>query len=197
MAKFHYKDSPNDKQKRAFSPYLSEDEELVLVTGLSKAYLRQQFFMYFLLPGIIPGAMFFGIAYVLQLGIGVALLALMVGMGFGGALKTFHLNNSNRYLFTTKRVIIKQGVFSVKVTAALYDKITHIEVIQGFIERLFFHHGDIVVNTAGMNKGEIVLHFVDYPLEIKNLLERLINREREQLGMRGGTISAVEGEIIT
>ena len=41
MAKFHYRESPTDKQTKAFKKYLSEDEELVLVTGLSRAYMRK------------------------------------------------------------------------------------------------------------------------------------------------------------
>ena len=70
-------------------------------------------------------------------------------------------------------------------------------VDQSIIDRLLLHHGTIVVNTAGVSKGEIVLKYVDYPLELKNLLERLINREREQFGLRGATLTEVEGEIIS
>jgi uncharacterized membrane protein YdbT with pleckstrin-like domain len=122
----------------------------------------------------------------------LALIATIVA----ALLKTIVLYHANRYLFTTRRIIIKKGLFSVKLTAALFDKITHLEVDQTFFDRLFFHHGSIIVNTAGMNKGEIILRFVDYPMELKNLLERLINREREQFGLRGVTLNSVEGEIV-
>ena len=194
MAKFHYKDSPSLAQKKAFAPYLSEDEELILVTGLSAAYLRNKFVIYFLFPGIIFGALGFGLGFILKQNIPVSLIIGLVLMILTSSLKTFHLYHANRYLLTTRRVMIKNGIFGVKLTAALYDKITHIEVDQGFIDRILLHHGSIIINTAGSNKDEIVLKFVDYPIELKNLLERLINREREQFGLRNTT--TVEGEIL-
>lgn len=197
MSKFHYKESPTEKQRNTFRKYLSEDEELVLITGYSKAYIRSKFITHLLFPGML----FFG----LGLGFGWLLgiekawsLILGVGMMFLSAItRTMHIYHANRYLLTTRRVIIKKGLFSVKLTAALFDKITHLEVDQTLVDRLFLHHGNIIVNTAGVNKGEIMLTFIDYPLEFKNLLERLINREREQFGLRGGTLTEVEGEIIS
>ncbi len=197
MAKFHYRESPTQKQKNAFKKYLSEDEELVLVTGLSRAYMRNKFIMYLLFPGLV--FLGFGLGFGWILGIG-KIWALILGFGLmflSSVLKTMHLYHANRYLLTIRRVIIKKGIFGVKVTAALFDKITNLEVSQGFVDRLFLHHGSILINTAGMNKGEISLKFVDYPLELKNLLERLINREREQFGLRGATLTEVEGEIIS
>lgn len=197
MVKLHYKESPTPAQKSSFAPYLSEDEELILVTGLGKVYTRQKFLMYFLFPGIIFGILTFGLGTLLGVSRNTNLIVALLAMVAAAILKTVHLYHANRYLLTTRRVIIKRGLFSVKLTAALYDKITHLEVDQGFIDRIFLHHGTIIVNTAGMNKGEIVLRYVDYPMELKNLLERLINREREQFGGRGGVVDTVEGEIIT
>lgn len=197
MAKFHYKDSPTQKQKNAFRKFLSEDEELVVVTGFSKAYIRSKFIIYLLFPGVLFLGLGLALGWFLSLGRAWAL-----GLGLGlmilsAIFRTMHIYHANRYLFTTRRVIIKQGLFSVKLTAALFDKITHLEVDQGIFDRLLLHHGTIIVNTAGLNKGEISLKFVDYPLELKNLLERLINREREQFGLRGATLTEVEGEIIS
>lgn len=197
MAKFHYRESPTDKQKKAFSKYLSEDEELVLVTGFSKAYTRSLFILYLILPGLIFALAGLGIAWLLGLSKLTAVILAVSSMAISAFLRTLHVYHANRYLLTTRRVIIKKGLFAVKITAALYDKITHLEVVQGFIDRLLLHHGTIIVNTAGLNKGEIALKFVDYPLEIKNLMERLINREREQFGLRGATLTEVEGEIIS
>lgn len=197
MAKFHYRESPTEKQKKAFAKYLSEDEDLVLVTGLSSAHLRSQFCVFLLFPGIVFAAIGYGLFYIFGADILASLLAAVFSMTLFAVLKTMHLYHSNRYLLTTRRVIIKKGLFSVKINSALFDKITHIEVEQGFVERLFFHHGKIIVNTAGMNKGEMVLDFIDYPIEVKNLLERLINREREQVGLRTTSVNEVEGEIIS
>lgn len=197
MAKFHYRESPTEKQKKAFAKYLSEDEDLVLVTGLSSAHLRSQFCVFLLFPGVVFAAIGYGLFYIFGADILASLLAAVFSMTLFAVLKTMHLYHSNRYLLTTRRVIIKKGLFSVKINSALFDKITHIEVEQGFVERLFFHHGKIIVNTAGMNKGEMVLDFIDYPIEVKNLLERLINREREQVGLRTTSVNEVEGEIIS
>lgn len=197
MAKFHYQDSPTLKQKNTFKKYLSEDEELVLVTGLSKAYIRSNFIIYLLFPGMLFLGLGLGIGWLLAMDKIWALVLALAMMFLSAVLKTMHIYHANRYLLTTRRIIIKKGLFSVKLTAALFDKITHLEVDQGFMDRFFLHHGTIIINTAGMNKGEIVLKFVDYPLELKNLLERLINREREQFGLRGVNLTEVEGEIIS
>ncbi|EKD85537.1 MAG: hypothetical protein ACD_38C00001G0005 [uncultured bacterium] len=197
MAKFHYRESPTLKQKNVFKKYLSEDEELVLVAGLSRAYIRSNFMIYLLFPGMIFFGLGLGLGWLLGVGKIWALVFALAGMLLAAILKTMHIYHANRYLLTTRRVVIKKGLFSVKLTAALFDKITHLEVDQGFVERIFLHHGTIIVNTAGVNKGEIALKFVDYPLELKNLLERLINREREQFGLRGVNLTEVEGEIIS
>ncbi|OGE18621.1 hypothetical protein A3J19_04045 [Candidatus Daviesbacteria bacterium RIFCSPLOWO2_02_FULL_41_8] len=197
MAKFHYRESPTEKQKNTFKKYLSEDEELVLITGLSRAFIRSKFVMYMLFPGMLFLGLGLGLGWVLGLDKMWALGLGTVGMLLSATVKTMHIYHANRYLFTTRRIIIKKGLLSVKLTAALYDKITNLVVDQSFMDRLLLHHGTIVVNTAGVSKGEIVLQFVDYPLELKNLLERLINREREQFGLKGAILTEVEGEILT
>lgn len=197
MAKFHYRESPTEKQRKSFAKYLSEDEELVLVTGFSKAYTRSMFVLFLIFPGLIFALAGLGLAWLLGLSKMWAVILALLLMIMAALLRTLHIYHANRYLLTTRRVIIKKGLFSVKLTTALYDKITHLELIQTIIDRLLLHHGTIMVNTAGLNKGEIALRYVDYPLEIKNLLERLINREREQFGLRGTTLTEVEGEIIS
>lgn len=197
MGKLHYKESPTPVQKSSFAPYLAEDEELILVTGLGKTYLRSKFIIYFMFPGIIFGALGFGISRILKLDL-IATIILILGlMTIFAFLKSLHLFHANRYLLTTRRIIIKQGLLGVKLTAALYDKITHLEVDQAFMDRILLHHGHIIVNVAGMHKGEIILRYVDYPMELKNLIERLINREREQYGRSSGPVETVEGEIIS
>lgn len=196
MTKFHYKDSPTEKQRKTFKKFLSEDEELILVTGLSSAYIRSKFIWYIIFPGLIFFGAGGGIALLLGLPQTWALAIATLLMILSASLKTMHLYHSNRYLLTTRRVVIKKGIFGVKLSATLFDKITHLEVDQSFTDRLLLHHGTIIINTAGMSKGEISLKYVDYPMELKNLLERLINREREQFGLRGATLTEVEGEIV-
>lgn len=197
MSKFHYKDSPSEKQRKNFKKYLSEDEELVVVTSLSQGYLRSKFVIYLLFPGLVflvgglAAGWLMGLSRIWAVNLG------LIGMFVSAILKTMYTFHANRYLLTTRRVIIKKGILGVKLSTTLFDKITHLEVDQSIVDRWLLHHGSIIINTAGMNKGEIVLKYVDYPMELKNLLERLINREREQFGLRGATLTEVEGEIIS
>ncbi len=196
MGKAHYQEAISEKEKRAFRGFLSEDEELVIATGFGRAYLRSRFMFYILWPGGL--AMVFGLilahVYNFNLGYGL-LLGLIVAVLFA-VMKTMHVYHANRYLLTTRRVIIKKGLFAVSITSALYDKITHIDVDQSFFDKLLMKHGTITINTAGLNKGEISLTYIEYPVEFKNLLERLINREREQFGLRSGPVVTLEGEVV-
>lgn len=196
MAKLHYQDSPTEDEKKSFARFLAEDEELVLATGLGKLYLRSYFIVGLAWPGFIFMGVGLGLAYFMGFNLGYGLVAGLILASLAAFLKTRLLYHANRYLLTTRRLIIKKGVLTVKMTAALYDKITHIEVVQSFFDKLFMRHGTIIVNTAGTNKDEIVLKYVDYPIEFKNLLERLINREREQYGFRSGPVVTVEGEVV-
>lgn len=196
MAKLHYREAPSEKEKKAFAKYLAEDEELVLATGLGKSYLRSRFIVGLMWPGIVFWVLGLGLAYLMKFNPGYGLF-----LGLAGALmiafwKTVLTHHANRYLLTTRRVIIKKGVFAVKITSALYDKVTHIEVDQAFLDKILMHHGTIIINTAGMNKGEVTLQFIDHPIEFKNLLERLINQERSQFGLRSGPVVTLEGEIV-
>ncbi|MDO8498509.1 MAG: PH domain-containing protein [bacterium] len=197
MAKLHYRDAPSEKEKKAFGRYLAEDEELILATGLGKHYLRSCFVLALVFPGIIFWLLGLGLAYFLKFNMGYGLALGLILASFVAFLRALHTHHANRYLLTTRRVIIKKGMFAVAVTSALYDKITHIEVDQGFLDKVLMHYGTIIINTAGMNKGEITLRYVDYPIEFKNLLERLINREREQFGFRAGPVVTVEGEVVS
>ncbi|MBI3485592.1 PH domain-containing protein [Candidatus Daviesbacteria bacterium] len=197
MGKPKFKDPPAESDKKNFAKYLAEDEELVLVTGYSKIYLRQKFIIFILIPGALFILAGLGLAYFLKYNLGQGLLFGMlfsIIVAYLTTLLTFH---SHRYLLTTRRVMIKEGFFKVNLSSALYDKITHIEVKQSFYDRLIMHHGTVIINTAGMNKVEMKLEYVDSPIEFKNLLERLITREREVFSRNYGNLGqAVEGELV-
>lgn len=183
-------------EKKAFAPFLSDDEELVLATGFGKNYMRHKYVYYFLWPGglLIAGGL--GFAYFFQFNLGVGLLiGTALSLFWALVLAIWHYH-ANRYLLTTRRVIIKKGLVSVKLVSALYDKITHIEVDQGVLDRLVMKHGDIIINTAGGNKDELKIICIDNPMQFKNLLERLINRERERFGGQSGPVVTVEGELV-
>lgn len=196
MKKVKFSDGASVQDKKAFERYLSEDEELVLATGFGTNYLRHQFAFFMMIPGgifWIAGGVW---AYYAQFNVGYGLLGGMVVSMIFAYLKTVWMYHSNRYLLTTRRVIIKQGLLAVKLQSALYDKITHIEVDQGLMDRLIMKHGTVLIHTAGGNKDELRLANIDDPIDFKNLLERLINRERERFGGSTGPVVAVEGELV-
>lgn len=197
MKKSKYSEGASAGDKKAFAPFLAEDEELVVATGFGKNYMRHKFIYYVLFPGGIFFLAVVAVAYFTKVeNFGYPLLIGLVLAILAGFIKALWTYNSNRYLLTTRRVIIKKGYFSVKLISALYDKITHIEVDQSMLDRLIMKHGTIIVNTAGSNKDELKIVFVDYPIELKNLLERLINRQREQVGRSTGQVVTVEGELV-
>lgn len=184
------------KEKKAFEKFLSEDEELVLATGFSKNYMRHRFAYYLLWPGGICIGLGIGLAYLFQFNLGIGMLLGTILASIWALFLSLWHYHSNRYLLTTRRVIIKKGLISVKLISALYDKVTHIEVDQGIIDRLVMKHGDIIINTAGGNKDELRIICIDEPIKFKNLLERLINRERERFGGQAGPVVTLEGELV-
>lgn len=196
MAKNKYNEGASLSEKKSFSKYLADDEEIILVTGLGKTYLRHRFIFYTMIPGVIFILLGLGWSYLFKQNLGMGLLIGLILATIVAFIKTLWLHKSHRYILTTRRVLIKEGFFAVKLTSALFDKITHIEVDQSFMDRVVMHHGTIIINTAGMNKGEIKLEYIDAPIEFKNLLERLINREREQLGRQSGPVVTLEGELV-
>lgn len=196
MARQHYSENVSQKDRDKFGKFLAEDEELILVTGLSQMYLNRVFSLSLLYPGAILMLVGLGIAYFGKYNLGYGLLAGLILALFYALFKTILTHYANRYLLTTRRVIIKKGVFAVKLTTALFDKITHIEVDQSFIDRALLKHGTIIINTAGSNKDEIIVRYISSPIEFKNILERLINREREQFGKIAGAIHTIDAEIV-
>ncbi len=198
MSKARYQDPVSDKDKKKFAPYLSEDEELVLVTGYGTTYLRSRAIVWILWPGIfvivaVAGVIYYRNSTPESLGYGI-----LAGMGVSallGVIQAWRTHHANRYLLTTRRVIIKKGVLSVKLVSALYDKITHIEVDQSFLDKILMHHGNLYIHTAGSEKDEMVLKFIEYPIEFKNALERLINRERKQFN-QSTPLHPFEGELV-
>lgn len=197
MAKSHYGEPPSQKTKQHFAKYLSEDEELIIATGFGSTYLRQRFIIQLILPGAVFILIGFAWSYysgAMAPGYGLILGFLVAGIF--SYVMTMYIYHANRYLLTTRRIILKRGLLTVKLITALFDKITHIEMEQSLYDRMFLHHGTIKIHTAGSEKDELVLRYVESPIEFKNILERLINREREHYNRRSESVVAVEGELV-
>lgn len=194
--KRYYEENATDEERKRYDKYTADDEELVLVTGLAKMYLRHQMIYFMLFPGGIAIAAGFAWSYFTGNNPGIGMLIGLIIATILAWWRMWILDISTKYLLTTRRIVVKRGVLTVKIAGALYNKITHIEVEQGFVDRIFLNHGTVLVNTAGSNKDELVLQYIEAPIEFKNLLERLINREAQHNGQRAGPIIEVEGEII-
>jgi len=192
----HYSHGPNEQEIRAFDRYSAEDEKLILVTGFGSAYLRNRFSVGVIFPGGIFLLLGIGLAMVLDMNLGYGLLLGLIGACVVGYLKVKYISASNKYMLTTRRVIIKQGLLTASITSALFDKITHIDIDQSFFDKFIMREGNIIINTAGTNSRELVLSHVAHPVELKNLIEKLINRERQNFGIQTGSVQTLEGELI-
>lgn len=196
MAKQHYLDPPSDKERKQYKPFLAEDEELVVATGYGTTYLRSQVVYKMMWPGLLVFTPIVLYAYWNGYNLGYGLLVGLVLTIAFAIMLVIRMHHANRYLLTTRRVIVKKGIFAVKLTSALYDKITHLEMDQTFLDKLLLHHGTILIHTAGSNKDELVLNYVEYPLEFKNVLERLVNRQLQERGRSVTPLVEVEGEVV-
>lgn len=141
---------PTEAQKKKYSKYLSPDEKILVVTGISDLYFWSQFSKL-----LIPALLFFGIPALVRL---------------------VRKKQSFHYVLTNKRCLIVQGIFSRKLITAPLSAITHVTIEQSFTERFFYHCGHIVVITAGYDPREIVIEFVSHPIEFKILMEQLAGK---------------------
>lgn len=141
-----------EEQKKRYSHYLTEGEDIVAVFGIGNRYFWINVIPLFLLS--VP----------------------LVGLPF--LLKLLRLKHGLTYILTDRRLLVKDGVFSIKITTAPYDKITHITVREDFLQKISYGVGDITIHTAGPTPVEIDLIKVQSPLRVKNLIEELIIKEK-------------------
>lgn len=144
--------APTKKQLKKFSKYLSPDEEVICITGVSNRYF------YLSLLYLFP-------------------LAILL-VGFKSLIKLLDIRKTKHYILTNRRVIIRTGYFSYQIDSAPYDKISHLVVNEPFFHRLIFDAGDIKIHTTGPTPIEVELEKIASPIHIKNLIERLIIKER-------------------
>lgn len=193
---------PSDKQKKHFSHYLAEGEEIIAIFGIGERYFWYTVVGYIMIiifllvyPAILH--IYFGIfemgerQWLMYL---PGILTAIIGLPF--ILKLIHLKHKLTYIFTDRRVLVKDGVLSVKTISAPYDKITHMTVREDFFKKLSYQMGDITIHTAGPTPVEIDLIKVQYPMKVKNLLEELTIKERSLLGVvskkAGGPVNPFE-----
>lgn len=169
---------PRRKQVKHYEKYLSPGEELAYIARIGDRYYWSLLVSYLLTFVMLLAFMVVTTQY--------ALLPLWIAVPIGLSsiiiifplLKILHLRHSLTYLFTNRRIIIKKGIFSLMITTAPYDKITHIQVEQKFLDHVFYDTGTIFVHTAGPTPVEMKLVKIEKPIAIKNMLDDLIHQER-------------------
>lgn len=190
----HYQEDISEHDRSRFSHLLAGDEEMMLLTGLSRMYLLQKFTHTLIFPGIIIVLISLGLAYFTSKNAVNPMTAILLGWLlalFIAYLSMHAIKRSVKYILTNKRVVVKKGLLKINLTSAPFDKITQIEIDQGLFDKHLFRHGTIRINIAGLDHKEIELDYVDSPLEFKNILERLIHFERGSLGGRRQPIEEV------
>ena len=173
-----------EKQKKKFAHYLAEGEEVILAFGIGQRFFWINMLSFLVLtlilalyPLFLHQLLSFDLSWVYFLPAGLVAL-----VGFPFCIKLIHLKHKMAYIFTDRRVLVKDGVLSVKLTSAPYDKITHLTVKEDFFKRISYQIGDITIHTAGPTPVEIDLVKIQHPMKVKNLLEELIIKERSLLG---------------
>jgi len=142
----------SDHLKKKYAKFLIPGEEIVLVTGVGKRYFLLK--SLFILP----------FAFLL--------------IGIPALTKVLRERQSLRYILTNHRFLVKKGIFTLKITSAPYDKVTHIMVEEPFIKRVIFNAGNLILITAGFDQREILIENVGNPIKFKNLMEHLILEDR-------------------
>ncbi len=178
MAEFR---EPSEKQKKQYSHLLSDDEEMVFFGTVSKHHLLQNASFHFIFSFFIAIAVFYLINIIFGFSLNYFIFGFITALLYG--LFKYHMTKEgNRYILTNRRVVIKKGYFKVDLLSTNYSKITHIEVDQGVLDRLLYHHGKVIVNTSGVDAQALTIKNIENPIEFKNILERLITRERQKYG---------------
>jgi uncharacterized membrane protein YdbT with pleckstrin-like domain len=70
---------------------------------------------------------------------------------------------------TTRRLILRQGVFSRQERSVALDQILDVVVTKGFLGRLF-NFGDISIQTAGSTGTEFHFEHVANPLDLRDTI---------------------------
>ncbi len=156
----------DERRKRIKEKIISSDEKILLEFGVAKIYSNFWVFLGFLISvaGLIV-SLFFISDFWLAILLGLALV------GYG-----FYLQKAYFYFLTNKRAIYYWRFFSTELISIDYQKITDIKVKENFLEKIFFGSGNLLINTAGTPKEEIVFSHIADPHIIKRKLEEIKSR---------------------
>ncbi len=145
------------KNTEIWKKVISPNEKIIMEFSLGKRYIL-------LLQGVIAIGGIITLIFFWQGSL--VFFGLMYFMGW-------FLKKANAYCLTEKRILVCTGWPSTRLVSVDYDKITDIVVKENFLEKLICNTGDIIINTAGSTKPEIILTHIENPYEIKKKIDQM------------------------
>jgi hypothetical protein len=80
--------------------------------------------------------------------------------------------NSNEYVITNKRIVVKEGIISRRIIEINLSKIESVNVDQGIFARLLGFGSFTIIGTGGTNE---TFKNIDNPVKIKRVFQELVS----------------------
>ena len=154
--------------KKIWANILEEGEEIKYEFSVGKRYrLVRSLILY--IPGILFLLGGFMLMFVsLWTGLVAIIGILLIAMG---RFHYWYLRKINNFALTDRRVLHRKGWLSTKLITAEYKKITHVEVIQSFQDKIITNTGCLKIDTAGLAGTEIVFFHIEDPYLVRKKKE--------------------------
>jgi len=143
--------------------YLSPNEKVQVDFGVSKFYTTIVF-------GIITGLSLF----LFFTNIGGGVITLVLGLAYW-----LYQTKGKRYTFTNKKIILVDTFLNKNVTFISYNKITDISIDQNMAD-MIGGWGNVIINTAGYDFAEAILHNVDNPQKVKAKIDAIAESSQKK-----------------
>ncbi|HEY5600662.1 MAG TPA: PH domain-containing protein [Patescibacteria group bacterium] len=163
---------PKEHLLKKYSKYLSTDEKIVTIHGVSGRYVIIKL-LFYLSPLLGVFASYIVSSLILKLALLV--VPMIIILIETPAISTLvRKRQSLKYILTNRRLLIIKGILARKLTTAPLDRITHVTIEQSALERFIYNSGQMLVITAGFDQREIVIENIASPVEFKVLMEELM-----------------------
>lgn len=149
---------------------LGEGERIECEFSLSPRYLNFNLLTWSVIGFVV---LFLGFIFLPLYFVGVAIF--IAGFFHFG----LYLRWANMFAFTNKRILIHRGWLSTSMMSIDYSQVTEVEARQGFIEKLMYHSGTLMINTAGSSDQEAVITNIPDPYTLKQQLTDLMEKDEQ------------------
>jgi uncharacterized membrane protein YdbT with pleckstrin-like domain len=116
----------------------------------------------------------------------VAIGALALGLFIWLAFAPFVVWRSTHFVFTTKQVMFRHGVFSREDRSIPVEKVNDVRATQAIWERLL-GCGTLTIESAG-DHGQSVLHDVPRVISVMNVLKELVEQDEDRHSLSAGDV---------